>query len=334
MERRVLKKRIFAAAALLLTGGIFYSLYAYVSFYSKIIPVVEDRVYRSGQLPATSLEEAIKEKDIRTIINLRGKISGSKWYIGEKTVSDRYGVKLYDIGLDSNDLPRHRKLMTLTYILQEADKPVLIHCRRGVDRTGMVSAIALLLEKDPPFSQIKEQFSFRYGVIPVYQSAGPYFFSLYERWLEKTGNLHSRHAFFHWMKNEYVDGYGNLEFWIEHVNGISLEEFSKNMDMGLPKGEEKIYMKGWAFDAGTKKPVTDLHVVFGKRFSYKVDFNHKRPNVARYFELGRENYDSFEIGWEIKIERDSLPPGCHSLSLRYVKAASVFDIPTDAVLCI
>lgn len=333
VERRVLHKRIFVAIVLLLAGGVSYYLYSDISFSSKIIPVVENRVYRSGQLSKASLEKAIKEKNIRTIINLRGKISGSKWYADEKSVSEKYGVKLYDIGLDSNDLPKYHKLMTITRLLQESDKPVLIHCRRGVDRTSLVSALALVLEKDPPFSQIKNQFSFRYGVVPFYRSAGPYFFSLYEEWLGKTRNLHSRHALFHWMKNEYQDSYGNLEFWIDYINGIGWEEFLINKEVRLPKNEETVYIKGWAFDAGTKEPVSALHVIFDNRISHKAEFNHSRRDVARYFGLG-EKYYEFPIGWEISIKRDSLSPGCHTLSVRYFKAGSVFDIPTDAVLCL
>ena len=334
MERLVLKKRMLILTVLLLAIGISYFLYLDISFSNKIFAVVDGGIYRSGQLSETSLEEAIKEKGIRTIINLRGKISGSKWYIGENTVSDRYGVKLYDIGLDPNDLPRYRKLMTIASIIEKAEKPILIHCRRGIDRTGMVSAIALAIINDPQYSEIKNQFSITYGVLPFYRSAGPFFFSLYEEWLNKNQKTHSKDTLFHWMRNVYEDEYGNIEFWIDNINGIDWQFFLTNNDTAIPKNADVISIRGWAFDAATYEAVSYLHVTFDNRLSFKADFLHNRAEVARYLGLGEKYDKSFPIGWELNINRDILSPGCHSISLKNIKNGSIFEVPTGTVFCL
>ncbi len=181
-----------------------FSLY-YIFFSDRIDTVIEGRVYRSAQLSADGLQKIIREKGIRSIINLRGNYGEAEWYIKEREISERNNVRLYDIMLSAHDLPEYGKLMSILDILSRAERPILIHCKRGSDRTGMVSALVLVLEGDPPLSRIEEQFSWRHGVFPFYRSIGPLFFSKYEQWLKRAHIAHSKDNLIYWMKNEYHD---------------------------------------------------------------------------------------------------------------------------------
>ena len=107
----------------------------------------------------------------------------------------------------------------------------------------MVSALALALEADPPISELKKQFSARYGVLPFYRSIGPYFFSMYEDWLKKNNHNHSRDRLLYWARHEYRDYFGNLESWIDEVNGIPRAEFKQGKGM-IPNNAKDIVDQG------------------------------------------------------------------------------------------
>src|SRR5262249_19215078 len=85
--------------------------------------------------------------------------------------------------------------------------PVLIHCRRGADRTGMVSAIALLLHSDLPFAESRRQLGLRYGHVRFAKTRVlDEFFDSYEAWFRAAGKTHSCAMFRHWILHEYDGG--------------------------------------------------------------------------------------------------------------------------------
>ncbi len=217
-------------------------------------------------------------------------------------------VKLFDVRLLSDELPRYRKLAAILSILHTAENPILIHCKRGADRAGLVSALALVLEHDPsPLSEVKKQFSALYGVLPFYRSAGPAFFSLYEQWLTKTGKIHDKAALMEWIRHGYRDRFGNLEFWVEEINTTRWNDFRRKK-YTIPEHISTISFKGWAFDASTNTPPENLWITFGDTRSFKAEFTHNRPDVARYFKLGDQYYQSFMTGWESTVNKDLLHP--------------------------
>lgn len=222
MKLRLPKKSFFILISFSLVTFALYQLF----FNERIDTVVEGKVYRSAQLSCDSLQKIIDEKGIRTIINLRGGSKDAGWYVRECEIAKKNNIRLYDISIPAHELPEYAKLISLVDALQISERPILIHCRRGADRTGMASALALAIEKDPPFSYIKKQFSWRYGVLPVYRSIGPYFFSKYEQWLNKTGKAHSRDTLLYWIRNEYVDNRGNLGPSIDYFSVLFLKDCS------------------------------------------------------------------------------------------------------------
>ena len=190
--------------------------YGYID--DKLYAVIEGKIYRSAQLSAHKLQDVIHKKNIKTIINLRGAHKDEKWYRLEREIALKNKVKLYSIALPDHDLPKYQFLNALADILMMAEKPLLIHCRRGADRTGMASALALSIELDLPLSELTKQFSWRYGVVPFMGSIGPRVFSSYENWLNSSRKTHRRKTLLYWIKNVYVDVHGNVAFWIDSVN--------------------------------------------------------------------------------------------------------------------
>jgi tyrosine-protein phosphatase SIW14 len=93
---------------------------------------VDADVYRSEQPTRRGFEE-IRAKGIKTIINLRNDHS-------DAALVEGLGLELVEIpttawGFSEDDLVKVLKAV------QAAPKPVLIHCERGADRTGVVIAM-------------------------------------------------------------------------------------------------------------------------------------------------------------------------------------------------
>jgi protein tyrosine/serine phosphatase len=332
-RRRFLRKKSITISIIVAALCMLLLLSYYLFLSPKIYPVIEGKIYRSAQLSGSDLEKVIKEKGIRTIINLKGKSVDSKWYANEMKIAEKYGARLFDVRISPNDLPKYLKLMSILDALQTSEKPILIHCHRGVDRSGMVSALALALEADPPISELKKQFSVRYGVLPFYRSVGPYFFSMYEDWLKKNNHNHSRDRLLYWVRHEYRDYFGNLESWIDEVDHIPRGEFKQRKGM-ISDNAKDIVIRGWAFDADERKPPQNLYLTIGKSSAFKLDVTDNRPDIARYFNLGDDHYQNFIAGWEATIKRDKLSPGCHEIRLKYIKDDATYDIPSDITLCL
>jgi tyrosine-protein phosphatase SIW14 len=89
-------------------------------------------VYRSEQPTRKGFEE-IREKGIRTILNLRDKHS-------DETLVEGLGFQLVEIPMKALSFSEDDVVKALKAI-ESAPKPVLIHCQYGADRTGVIAAM-------------------------------------------------------------------------------------------------------------------------------------------------------------------------------------------------
>jgi hypothetical protein len=164
-------------------------------------------VYRCAQVSGPDLAHYVKKYHIKTVINLRGCCDPSPWYLEEARVCSRLDVSLEDLGLSAGRLPPVDLIRELVRILEESEYPILVHCHRGIDRTGMTCAMAMLLRTDCSLDDALYQLGPRYGHL----SFGPTgnidrFFDLYQEYLEHKGVAHSRQTFRHWALNQYCPG--------------------------------------------------------------------------------------------------------------------------------
>jgi protein tyrosine phosphatase (PTP) superfamily phosphohydrolase (DUF442 family) len=165
------------------------------------------RVYRSAQLNEADLKRVIQKHGIRTIVNLRGLGLGMDWYHGEWRAAHQGNIAMEDIGLSAGRLPPVSELRYLVRVLDESEYPILIHCKQGIDRTGLTSALILLLCTDTDLPTARRQLSLCYGHLSLGRTAYMgRFFDLYEQWLAGRGERHSRERFRHWLEREYTAG--------------------------------------------------------------------------------------------------------------------------------
>lgn len=103
--------------------------------------VVAGQFYRSSQLSTAALEGYVRRYGLKTIINLRGAEPNRKWYQDEKQLADSLGLTMIDFGMSATKPITRDRAAALVAVLKAAQKPILVHCLDGADRTGLVSVI-------------------------------------------------------------------------------------------------------------------------------------------------------------------------------------------------
>src|SRR5205085_9258034 len=107
--------------------------------------VIPGKVYRSAQLGRQKLERVIAEKHIRTVVNLRGCCPDMDWYRADAAATHAAGASLEDLAFSAKRRPHPGEVARLIEVFDRTEYPVLLHCAAGADRTGLASAVALLL---------------------------------------------------------------------------------------------------------------------------------------------------------------------------------------------
>jgi len=169
--------------------------------------VLPGAIYRSSQLSEADLERAVRRHGIRTVVNLRGICFGCAWYEEECRATHRCNVSQEDVGFSAGRLPPIGELRHLVRVLDQSEYPILIHCRQGVDRTGLVSTLVLLLYTETDLRTARRQLGLSYGHVPIGRTLQMFrFFDLYETWLSQQGLKHTQAVFRRWLEREYTPG--------------------------------------------------------------------------------------------------------------------------------
>jgi protein tyrosine phosphatase (PTP) superfamily phosphohydrolase (DUF442 family) len=173
--------------------------------------VLPGEIYRGAQRSPQDLEKLVKRHGIRTVVNLRG-TTNSPWYVEQCRCIQELGIDQQDLNLSASRLPATQEMRKLVEILDKAEYPIFFHCRRGADRTGLVSVFAKVLKTQCGWEEARAQLNWRYGHVP-YGRLGyiDQFFELYTDWLGKVGKPHSQEAFRHWVLHEYRGGTCNYK---------------------------------------------------------------------------------------------------------------------------
>lgn len=159
--------------------------------------VIEGEIYRSAQLPIKQAEQYWQQKGIKTVINLRGSHPARQWYQEEITLAQKMGIEHYDLAFNAHKMPSTQQLNKLTELLKTSPRPILVHCMAGADRTGLASAIALILD-GRSLEEATKQFSLFYWVT-AFDSVGKQVFADYRKWLKQRGLEHHKELFYTWM---------------------------------------------------------------------------------------------------------------------------------------
>ncbi len=119
--------------------------------------------WRSSQ-PAPHDIALFARQGIRTIVNLRGARDCGSYRL-ERASCQRYGIKLIDCPTKSREAPSAIFFREAGALFDGIDYPVLMHCKAGADRVGLMSVLYLILAKACPPEQAIRELSLRYGHI-------------------------------------------------------------------------------------------------------------------------------------------------------------------------
>jgi hypothetical protein len=172
------------------------------------------RVYRSGQMRSIDLAAKIRGHAIRTVLNLRGAHPEEAWYRAERSATLAAGAMQVDIALSSCEWMSRDQMRMLLKVLDTCEYPVLIHCWRGSERTGLVAAMSELLRPGATFADARSQFSLRYLFVRMGDGALTLdHLERYEQWLHDRGIGHTPERFRAWVAAGYLPGRPGREEW-------------------------------------------------------------------------------------------------------------------------
>jgi len=153
--------------------------------------------WRSAQ-PAPHQIASFARLGVRTIVNLRGeRVCGGYWL--EQAACQKLGLKLVNYQVRSRAAPSKEELLGARALFAQLEYPILLHCKSGADRAGLMSALYLICREGVPVAQAKEQLSARYGHFR--HSDTGILDHFFERYLED--NARQPMAFFDWVERIY-----------------------------------------------------------------------------------------------------------------------------------
>lgn len=116
-------------------------------------------VWRSNH-PTEKRFRTYARQGFKTILNLRG-ASMEPQYQLEKKLCDELGFTLIDLPLSAVDAPSRDHALKLLEIFDSAERPMIIHCKSGADRTSIAAAF-YQLHRGAGIAAARKQFSIRF----------------------------------------------------------------------------------------------------------------------------------------------------------------------------
>ena len=188
-------RRLFGPTAayldmLLMDHGIFR--YLYLNKHR-----LDDKTMRSAQ-PAPHQLRRMKREGVKTIVNLRGeRMCGSYWL--EKKHCEQLGLELVDFQIRSRAAPTVEEFRRTKALFERLNYPMLMHCKSGADRAGLMSVLYRHFHQGMPIAEAKEELSLRYGHIR--QADTGILDHVFERYLADTEEQPME--FMEWVETRY-----------------------------------------------------------------------------------------------------------------------------------
>ncbi|MFY0666022.1 MAG: tyrosine-protein phosphatase [Natronospirillum sp.] len=153
-------------------------------------------IWRSSQ-PTPGRIRRLARRGVVSVLNLRGQVDEPFHHL-EAYACNEADIAFYNIHLSSGRPPSKEQLHELHDMYLHAKRPLLLHCKSGADRAGLISTL-FLMWSGVPLSAARSQLSKRFlhfkegrtGVLDT-------FLDDYERAEQATGI-----DFWSWVDKEY-----------------------------------------------------------------------------------------------------------------------------------
>ncbi len=120
-----------------------------------------ERAWRTSQ-PTPARLRAMARRGIRTVLNLRGERNCGAFRLETKACAEA-DLKLENFIVRSRAAPERDTVLDAKALFERLEYPILMHCKSGADRVGLMSALYLIFREGVPVAEAKRQLSWRYG---------------------------------------------------------------------------------------------------------------------------------------------------------------------------
>jgi protein tyrosine phosphatase (PTP) superfamily phosphohydrolase (DUF442 family) len=171
--------------------------------YGNFGVVVEGEVFRSAQPRMSQLVRWADEYSLKTVVRLRASPE-NELPDAEREKAAALGLTFHEIEMTARRRPGLIELRELVRVLESAERPMLIHCRSGVDRTGVASVMAAMAVGGQDYQAARDQLFRDSGITRM--------LSDYEAWCRVKGlDGGGWEQFRDWLLNDYRPGY----YWVQ-----------------------------------------------------------------------------------------------------------------------
>jgi protein tyrosine/serine phosphatase len=119
--------------------------------------------WRSAQ-PSPRDIRRLARRGIKTIVNLRGERDCGSYRLQQRAC-EKYGIRMVDFVVKSRQAPQRHIFHDAKALFETIEYPMLLHCKSGADRAGLMSVLYLILKEGQPVEDARRQLSLRYGHI-------------------------------------------------------------------------------------------------------------------------------------------------------------------------
>ena len=119
------------------------------------------RLYRCGQPRPAELAELIRRDGLRTVVSLRGSRDAGDpdaWEAEERAVCREHGVLYVSLPCNHKHPPSREQVERFLSLMRDPERvPALVHCRIGLQRTGLFCALYRVhVQGQPPEQALAE----------------------------------------------------------------------------------------------------------------------------------------------------------------------------------
>jgi protein tyrosine/serine phosphatase len=116
------------------------------------------QAWRSAQ-PAPHDIALLARRGVKTIVNLRGDRDCGSYRLEERACR-KHGIRLVNFIVKSRQAPPARTFHEAKALFDSVDYPLLLHCKSGADRAGLMSALYLILKEGVPVEEAMQDVAF------------------------------------------------------------------------------------------------------------------------------------------------------------------------------